>query len=66
MMDFKMLIVILKRATGFGYRSYPPLSEEIDHQKAEEMVQQSRTLREEVNHIERLLVHGGVPSEGNH
>lgn len=50
-----MMIVWLKRATGIGYYSYPPLAEIIDQKKAEDMEQKTRNLCEEVDYIEREL-----------
>jgi hypothetical protein len=49
------IMTYLKRATGIGYYSYPPLEQQIDHKQAADMERKSRTLCEEVDYIERLL-----------
>lgn len=50
-----MIIVLLQRATGFGYKSYPPLKEMIDHKKAAEMEDKSRDLRRDVELVGKIL-----------
>lgn len=54
-MTIAELIKWLKRATGFGYHSYPPLEELIDQERAHDMERQSRTLRDEVIYVETIL-----------
>lgn len=50
----------LKRATGIGYKRYPPLSEVLkdDDRRADELCWRARILWREVTLLERDLLHG--------
>ena len=52
---WKMIVIWFKRGTGFGYKSYPPLSNLIDHDRAVDMEYKTRTLSQEVDYIEEIL-----------
>lgn len=62
------MLTWIKRAIpgDLAYKSYPPLHEIIDHGKAVEMEQRTRTLREEVDLLEKLLTERPYGPDNQH
>lgn len=52
---WEQAIVILKRATGIGYKSYPSLAKTVDTERAKQMEQTARSLKQELEYLDKVL-----------
>ncbi len=57
--DLRILGIWLSRATGIGYRSYPPLEEVIEPEKASEARRKADYLVRELDELEREIRNRG-------
>lgn len=59
-MTIRSVWIWITRATGIGYRRYPPLSEILkdDSRRADDLCRKAQILWREVALLERYLLHG--------